>query len=203
MKRNKDERLRLIRETAIRSITVNGYEGTTLESIAEELGYTKQALYYYFKSKEDMVKTILMSALEEATERMNAIFQEHEDPWKQLTALIDFYVDDYFTRQSFFNVYYQTMRFQHTILNPEEKALLERGRQEMAERIIRMIEEGIRRGKFRDLGARHLGALVLSMISGVLSHYQMPGLKEVPADRIKKNILEIFKNGIRQRRQHG
>lgn len=203
MKLRKDERLQLIQKTAIRHITTNGYESTTLEGIAEELGYTKQALYYYFKSKEDMVKTILLSALEEATDRMNEIFSSTSDPVKQFRALIDFYVDDYFTRQSFFNIYYQTMRFQHSILNPEEKTILEQGRQAMAQRIIAMVQAGIDQKKFRNLGARHLGAMVLGMISGVLSHAQMPGLREVSPQDIKSNMMEILMNGIRQRRQHG
>ncbi len=203
MKLRKDERLQLIQKTAIRHITSNGYENTTLEGIAEELGYTKQALYYYFKSKEDMVKTILLSALEEATERMNEIFSSTADPVRQLRTLIDFYVDDYFTRQSFFNIYYQTMRFQHSILNPEEKNILESGRREMAQRIIAMLQAGIDQKKFKDMGANHLGAMVLGMISGVLSHGQMPGLRELAPEEIKKNMMEILMNGIRRRRQHG
>jgi len=203
MKLRKDERLRLIQQTAIKLISTLGYENTTLEAVADELGYTKQALYYYFKSKEDMVREILLNSLEEATQRMDEIFSQSSNPADQLQRLIDFYVDDYFTRQSFFNVYYQTMRFQHTILNPEEKKILEEGRRAMAQRIILMVEEGIAHHQFKDLGAQYLGAMVLGMISGVISHYQMPGLKEVSPQQLKQNMFEILMYGISQRRQHG
>ena len=39
--------------------TEHGYEKTSLREIAEALGVTKAALYYHFKSKEDIVRSLL------------------------------------------------------------------------------------------------------------------------------------------------
>lgn len=36
-----------------------GYEGSSLREIAERLGVTKAALYYHFKTKEDIVRALL------------------------------------------------------------------------------------------------------------------------------------------------
>lgn len=53
-------------QVALALFTAKGYEATSLREIAEELGISKAALYYYFKSKEDIVKACLLARSEEA-----------------------------------------------------------------------------------------------------------------------------------------
>ncbi|GII32264.1 TetR/AcrR family transcriptional regulator [Planotetraspora mira] len=47
-----------IQEVAIKLFTEQGYEATSLREIAEALGVTKAALYYHFKTKEDIVASL-------------------------------------------------------------------------------------------------------------------------------------------------
>ena len=56
--RSPDTRSRL-RELALKLFAEQGYEKTSLREIAEQLGVTKAALYYYFKSKEDIVRSLV------------------------------------------------------------------------------------------------------------------------------------------------
>jgi AcrR family transcriptional regulator len=44
-----------IQQVALELFAEQGYEATSLREIAERLGVTKAALYYHFKSKEDIV----------------------------------------------------------------------------------------------------------------------------------------------------
>lgn len=60
-----------IQQVAVELFTEHGYEGTSLREIAERLDVTKAALYYHFKSKEDIVTSLV------------------EDYSKQMDALID------------------------------------------------------------------------------------------------------------------
>jgi AcrR family transcriptional regulator len=53
-----DTRSRL-RQLALELFAEQGYEKTSLREIAERLGVTKAALYYYFKSKEDIVRSLV------------------------------------------------------------------------------------------------------------------------------------------------
>jgi AcrR family transcriptional regulator len=48
-----------IQAVAVEMFTEHGYEKTSLREIAEALGVTKAALYYHFKSKEDIVRSLL------------------------------------------------------------------------------------------------------------------------------------------------
>ncbi len=60
-----------IQQVAVELFTEHGYDGTSLREIAERLDVTKAALYYHFKSKEDIVASLV------------------EDYYGQIDALID------------------------------------------------------------------------------------------------------------------
>ncbi len=65
--RGRDTRSRL-RELALQLFAEQGYEQTSLREIAERLGVTKAALYYYFKSKEDIVRSLVEDYMAEIDE---------------------------------------------------------------------------------------------------------------------------------------
>ena len=48
-----------IQEIALELFAEQGYEKTSLREIAERLGVTKAALYYHFRSKEDIVRSFV------------------------------------------------------------------------------------------------------------------------------------------------
>lgn len=55
--RREDTRSR-IQEIALELFTEKGYDATSLREISERLGFTKAALYYHFKSKEEIVESM-------------------------------------------------------------------------------------------------------------------------------------------------
>jgi AcrR family transcriptional regulator len=57
-----------IQEIALRLFTEQGYEATSLREIAEELGVTKAALYYHFKTKDDIVASLVELRIAEVQE---------------------------------------------------------------------------------------------------------------------------------------
>ncbi len=60
-----------IQAVALDLFTEQGYEGTSLREIAERLGVTKAALYYHFKSKEEIVDSFSADRLT----RMDALIE--------------------------------------------------------------------------------------------------------------------------------
>lgn len=62
MMEHKDTRARIL-QVALELFTEQGYEATSLREIAERLGVTKAALYYHFKTKEDIAAALLSSFL--------------------------------------------------------------------------------------------------------------------------------------------
>jgi AcrR family transcriptional regulator len=58
-----------IQQVALNLFTEQGYEKTSLREIAEHLGVTKAALYYHFKSKEELFESFI-------TDRMDAMDEQ-------------------------------------------------------------------------------------------------------------------------------
>ena len=53
--RKKRETLQRIAKTGLKLFIAHGYEGTTLEAIAEAAGISRRTFFYYFKSKEEVL----------------------------------------------------------------------------------------------------------------------------------------------------
>ncbi len=70
-----------ILEVALRLFTEKGYDATSLREISEELGVTKAALYYHFRTKEEILSS-LMASLEEGMQDL-ATWAEQQEPSAQ------------------------------------------------------------------------------------------------------------------------
>jgi AcrR family transcriptional regulator len=57
-----------IQQVALRLFTEMGYEATSLREIAEELGVTKAALYYHFRTKDEIIESLLDDRLRQVGE---------------------------------------------------------------------------------------------------------------------------------------
>jgi AcrR family transcriptional regulator len=57
-----------IQAVALELFTEQGYEKTSLREIAERLDVTKAALYYHFKSKDDIVSSVVEDRIEQLDE---------------------------------------------------------------------------------------------------------------------------------------
>ncbi|MDR6659366.1 AcrR family transcriptional regulator [Tardiphaga robiniae] len=53
--RKKRATLKHVADTALRLFLANGYESTTLEAIAETARISRRSLFYYFRSKEEII----------------------------------------------------------------------------------------------------------------------------------------------------
>jgi AcrR family transcriptional regulator len=74
--RRGDETRERILDVALELFNEQGYERTSLREIAERLGVTKAALYYHFKSKEDILLELhlrLHAVGREALDRLEAL----------------------------------------------------------------------------------------------------------------------------------
>lgn len=59
-----ETRARIV-ETALQLIADHGFSATSTREISERLGFTKAALYYHFRTKEDLLAAIVAPAMED------------------------------------------------------------------------------------------------------------------------------------------
>ena len=75
-----------IMEAAFKLIAKKGYDSTSIAGIAKEAGVAKGLLYNYFDSKEDLVKELVLSAMDEGDKLMGEM--EGKEPNEVLQLLI-------------------------------------------------------------------------------------------------------------------
>jgi AcrR family transcriptional regulator len=67
-----------ILDVAAEMFSERGYEATSLREIAERLGITKAALYYHFRSKEDIMRALVEPMGEVLTELVERLETAHD-----------------------------------------------------------------------------------------------------------------------------
>ena len=81
-------RLQEILKVAARMFAELGYERTTLDMIAEELGLSKPGLYYYVKSKEDVLGHIFQNIFQNILDQVESELSVGMAPVERLRQLI-------------------------------------------------------------------------------------------------------------------
>jgi AcrR family transcriptional regulator len=84
-----------IQAVALELFTENGYEKTSLREIAERLGVTKAALYYHFKSKDEIVSSFAEDRLRGLDEIIEWAQAQPPGPERR-QALLARYADEFF-----------------------------------------------------------------------------------------------------------
>ncbi|MEB3023142.1 TetR/AcrR family transcriptional regulator [[Mycobacterium] crassicus] len=174
-----------IHEHAARLFAQRGFAGTSLGDIAESVGITRQALYYYVKSKDEILAKLVADLTSSVVTRTREIRADttlgHAERLRRIAYLT--VMDRARDRTRF-----QLLDRSASALPPElADAFLEGRRLALAE-LRGVIEDGITAGEFRPLDAR-VGALsVLGMCNWVAWWYE-PG-PDHPAEPIAEQMSD-------------
>ncbi|HET6736297.1 TetR/AcrR family transcriptional regulator [Mycobacterium sp.] len=151
-------------ETAVKLFALRGFAGTSLQDIADEMGITRPALYYYVESKDDILAKLVTEITETNTaEILDLATDSNLEPVARLSRIA--YVMAY-----------------NRALHPTRFLLLERSEGELSEglakvheenkramlrSIIELIKQGIDRGQFRPVNPRSAALAVIGMCNWV------------------------------------
>jgi AcrR family transcriptional regulator len=126
-----------IKEVALNHFTVNGYEGTSMAQIAEDVGIKKQSIYTHFKGKDELFLQVCRDvSADEFQFVINYMENNKNRPIEQfLFDFIVLYKERYETndftkfwlRISFFppaHLYEQVMKFVYDYLDKLEELLV-------------------------------------------------------------------------------
>lgn len=84
-----------IRDGAARVFARRGYHGASVQEIADAIGLTKASLYYYYKSKEEMLADILSFADTEVGAVLEAKASDRSGPLERIGAFVAAHVTWY------------------------------------------------------------------------------------------------------------
>jgi AcrR family transcriptional regulator len=160
----RDTRSRL-RELALEMFAEQGYEKTSLREIAERLGVTKAALYYYFKSKEDIVASLVEDYVSELDGLIDWARSQPRSPATR-TAIVSKYLDIVANGSAVFRMLHQNQAAVSGLaITAKERSQLFRERMDT---LIDLLSEEAE----EPLRARIRAAACLMSLSFCWMHYQ-------------------------------
>lgn len=183
-------------EHATRLFAERGFAGTSLQDIADALGITRPALYYYVKSKEELLAKLVTEVTNGPLEELTELVARDLDPVAKLRGIVEIIVG----RRA-----RQPERFRLLIRSEAElpAALTEaydEGRRAVLKTIAAVIDDGVRAGRFRPVDGRVAALGVLGMCNWVAWWFH-PGGRDT-ADAVVEQLADMAVGALQRPDQH-
>src|SRR6266702_1269369 len=169
MGKSKKEALRrTVLEAAAKLFAQRGFGGTNLQDIADSLGISRPALYYYFKSKDD----ILASLVEEVT-----VFSVHQAT--ELASKADFNPAKWLLEHP---IEFRVVDRTENDLPAATRRTHDKAKRALLDNFTRIVERGIELGHFRPVDATVAAFSIIGMCSWTASWFMPHG--RVPLEEV-------------------
>lgn len=169
----KGEALRsAILDVAAKLFIDRGTAGTSMQDIAEALGLSRTAVYYYFKSKEAIQRSLTEELLSTARRLAGeTVARDDIDPVTALRALVSQHAELILSRPAEFRVADRT----EADMTPKQRASVQSARRNVLENFSGVIERGVREGQFRIVDARVAAFSLIGMCNWSAWWYKSSG----------------------------
>lgn len=195
-----DNRAEII-EAAARAFMVNGYAGSSIDMVAEELGCTKGRIYYQFKGKADLFFDVQKEAMRMNIALVEPIATGKGSPRKRLQEMTERQVQLIMEQLPFQRVLVQgvEMHLEGSTTPSQRKVLdfLIAQRDRLEQLFVQVVKEGVRDGEFRKVDPRIFGKVLMGSIVWLTMWYK-PRPDDTPAKRRKlaRELADYMLNGL-------
>lgn len=164
MRKNNRER---ILKTARQLLPRYGYSGVSIRAIAEKAKLTTGAIYFHFRDKQDIYKTICFEAIDMLIGNFRERMQSRKTPSQKLISTYDSYIDFFYNNRDHYNILME-YKAQYDPELKDDHFEVTRKMNEMYGLMEETIRDGIRDGSFREIDARMLSVLLAAVAEGML-----------------------------------
>ncbi|GAA4709898.1 TetR/AcrR family transcriptional regulator [Pseudonocardia yuanmonensis] len=150
-------------EHATRLFAERGFAGTSLQDIADALGITRPALYYYVKSKDELLAKLVTEVTNGPLADLTELVARDLDPVQRLRGIVEVIVGRRTAQPARFRLLIRS----EAELPAELTAAYDESRRAVLKVIAGVIDDGVRAGRFRPVDARVAALGVLGMCNWV------------------------------------
>jgi len=166
-----------------------GYSGTSLKDVADILGLTDAALYYYVRNKEELVYLCYVRAAEIGREAMDRAIADADSGFDQVHTYIRYHIEYMVDDRGPIAIMSEVPSLNHD----HREEVLEFSRQHSS-RFEALLENGIRDGSIADCDVRMTGNSIMGSINWIPKWFH--GDADV-ASRVLETFPEILCRGLR------
>ena len=156
-----DFKRRRIREEASHLFYELGYEGTTIDAIAQRLDVTKPFIYSYYRNKSELLDDICRTGISLSLEAMDLACEGDKTPTERLVQIVQKVLRIIIDYQEYIVVY---EREEKNLEAKQARAIREQ-RKIFDHRLAELLEEGHKRGEF----VIHDPVLTATTIGGMIT----------------------------------
>ncbi|OLS40336.1 TetR/AcrR family transcriptional regulator [Bacillus sp. MRMR6] len=187
-----------IMEASIQLFDQNGFKSTSIKDIVDSIGVTKGTFYYYFASKEELLKDIHLIYIEELLEQQeNILSNPCTNCTYKLYEIVVTLIKNIRTKRQSARIFFREMRH----LSEDNLDDIRIKRNEYRKNVEDLIQEGISRKEFKgEVRADILTFGILGMTNWSYYWYNHKG--EVSEEQAAEIFLEMILNGIKSNSLH-
>jgi AcrR family transcriptional regulator len=170
-----------------------GYDGTSMDDIADSVGVTKAGIYHYFPNKKAIYEAIVVNTLDGLLRFVSAAIAPARDPENALSTFMAAhadYVEAHHDAVLTMLIGFGGMR--NAVMTAEAQKL----RNDHAALLRNIIASGISDGRFREVDVRTASRAVLSMLNSMARWFK-PGQGRRAAD-FAKDYCDLVLGGLRK-----
>lgn len=167
-----------------------GYHSTSMREIARELKMNPSSLYHYFRSKEDILFTLMNDAMDDALTTLNKICATPLPPEERLERVLGFYIQYYAGNQERLILLVNEMKS----LDEGHRQVLIQKQQQYVGLIHSILEELGSEGRLKAIHPSVVVFAFFAMVHYTIKWYRPNG--PVSLDELARSFSEIFTRGI-------
>lgn len=174
-----------ILQEALRLFSQAGYHGTSLQEIADELGITRPAFYYYFNSKDELLWRLIGNLGDQLLEESRPIVATDASPSQKMRDLLVAHTLTILGNRDAFKIYFT----ERHLVGTRRDRQLRRGEEQYHRLFENVIRDGQAEGMFRDDNANVLALLVTGLANSALQWFQPR--RDLSLDDISELVADL------------
>ena len=186
----REKRWQEILKAAAEVFYEKGYDAATLQEIADRVGILKGSIYYYIKTKSDLLDHLLTEVHNEGVAMIRQRSEESGTVFDKLEAMFRGHIDYMCRNQAKSTVYLHELK----ALDPKRRESLFRGH-EFRDEFLALIKKGQAEGLILDSLDPKLTAQTMMGWTNSLYQWYRPQPRK-PMDQIANHFVTIMLRGI-------
>ena len=197
--REREQRKAQILDTARALLLEKGLNATSINQIAKRAELSVGAIYFYYKSKEDLYAALQVEGLELLSQTISQSVQEQAQPQVNVRKIAMAYLKFSEEHKNYFDIINYFLASPEPIFSPELKNQVdEHGKQSIAT-LADTIGKGIEAGMFKAVDPRRQAIILWSTLHGMIQFKKLENtiLAKENHQSLYLEAVERFLDGVR------
>jgi len=180
-----------ILEAAAALIAARGFRAVTIDDISASLGFTKSVIYYYLKSKNDILWRIFSQMYEKYLISITEITDSDMGPEKKLDAIVRAHALNVMNNRDWTKIYFK----EEAELNDRQRRQITSKKRQYDQKMEEVYKEGVAKGVFKDIPLHLAVSGILGSVNWIYTWYNPSG--KISSEEIAEHYVNLLSAGYR------